>query len=268
MQLYLSCPDCITEQARIEKSSEPTDHERSQKRLSTYPIQLTNEVSYEVKCTFGHSSAIFINLFKHEILFEIGVHSILDGYYREAITSFAASLERFYEFASRSIALHYKLPNDEENRCWKEVSSQSERQLGAYIYLHAIHFKKQPRLLSNSQTALRNSSVHKGQIPTYDEAVEFGDEALSIISETSLKIWQTIPEAANKIVNKHAEISVKKLIDAGGSQSGTTQCIDSAITGKIHDKRSLKEHLKRTIVRHSRNNVEKHKKIIDDVEAK
>ncbi|WP_248800237.1 hypothetical protein [Pseudomonas sp. MWU13-2105] len=268
MQVYLSCPECVDEQARHEKSSESPDPINTQKRLSPYPIQLTNEVSYEVKCVFGHSSAVFINLFKHEILFEIGVHSILDGYYREAITSFAASLERFYEFASRSIALHHRLPNDEEVKCWKDIASQSERQLGAYIYLHAIHFKKQPKLLSNPQAALRNSSVHKGQIPTRDEAVAFGEEVLSIISETSLKIWQTIPEAAHKVVSNHAEMSVKKIIEAGGVQSNTTNCVDSAVHGKIHDERPLKEHLERTILRHSRNKVDKHKKIIGEFEAK
>ncbi|VVO64208.1 hypothetical protein [Pseudomonas fluorescens] len=265
MQVYLSCSDCLRDYERHLKATDSKDHIYNQrKRLSTYAVQLTNDISYEVRCDFGHSSAVFINMFNHEILFEIGVHSFLDGYYREAVTSFAASLERFYEFAIRSIAIHYGLPGTEELKCWKSISSQSERQLGSYIYLHAIHFKGQPKLLSQDKITLRNSSIHKGQIPTYEEAMEFGEEVLSILSETSLKIWKTIPVAANKVVNIHAQNSIKKITDTGGTQSGDMICVDSAIRGN----RSLKEHIKRSALRHSRDTIEKHKKLIAGLEDK
>ncbi|WP_122388859.1 hypothetical protein [Pseudomonas syringae group genomosp. 3] len=267
MQIYLTCPDCLDEQARHEKSSEPPDYEGTQKRLTPYPVQLTNEVSYEVKCVFGHSSAVLINIPKHEILFEIGVHSVIDGYYREAITSFAASLERFYEFASRAIALNYQLPDKEENSCWKEISVQSERQLGAYIYLYAIHFKARPRILTPSQVQLRNSSVHKGHIPTRDEAVSFGEEVLLIISEAALKIGQTISDSAHKVLSKQAEISVKKITDSGGVQSKYVSCIDSAILSRIHHGRGLEEHLKIAAFRHSRAMMNKHSKIMAEFES-
>jgi hypothetical protein len=35
---------------------------------------------------------------KFEVLFDLAANAIVDGYYREAIASFAASLERFFEF--------------------------------------------------------------------------------------------------------------------------------------------------------------------------
>ncbi|TLP57281.1 MULTISPECIES: hypothetical protein [Pseudomonas] len=267
MQIYLNCPDCIDEQARHEKSSEKPDCPGTKKRLSTYPVQLTNEVSYEVKCVFGHSSAVSINMSKHDILFEIGVHSIIDGYYREAITSFAASLERFYEFASRAIALHYGLPEKEEGSCWKEISTQSERQLGAYIYLYAIHFKGRPRILTQSQVKLRNSSVHKGHIPTRDEAISFGEEVLLIISEAALEIGKTISDSAHKVLSRQAEVSVKKITDSGGVQSRHASCVDSAVLNKTYHGRSLVEHLKIAALRHSRSMVDKHSKIIVEFES-
>lgn len=264
MQVYLSCPDCVDEQARHEASSEPPDFTNTQKRLTAYPVQLTNEISYEVKCVFGHSSAVLINMTNHEILFEFGVHSILDGYYREAVTSFAASLERFYEFVSRSIALAYLCPDKEEMQCWKKIATQSERQLGAYIYLYVIHFKEQPKLLSDSNIKLRNSSVHKGKIPTHDEAVAFGEEVLSIISGISLRLWQTIPEAAHKVLSDNTQLSINKIVSAGGTQPKHVQSLDLA----THGRRSLKEHLKRKILRHSKNTLDKHNKIIDALENK
>ncbi|MGF6668346.1 hypothetical protein [Pseudomonas monsensis] len=194
MQVYLSCPDCVDEQARHEASSEPSDFTNTQKRLTAYPVQLTNEISYEVKCVFGHSSAVLINMTNHEILFEFGVHSILDGYYREAVTS----------------------------------------------------------------------SVHKGKIPTHDEAVAFGEEVLSIISGISLRLWQTIPEAAHKVLSDNTQLSINKIVSAGGTQPKHVQSLDLA----THGRRSLKEHLKRKMLRHSKNTLDKHNKIIDALENK
>ncbi|MCU7237348.1 hypothetical protein [Pseudomonas peradeniyensis] len=261
MQVYLSCPDCIEEQARHEASSEPPDYVNTPKRLKSYPVQLTNEISYEVKCDFGHSSAVLVGSTNHEILFEFGVHSILDGYYREAITSFAASLERFYEFASRSIAIAYGCPEEKEVKCWEYVAAQSERQLGAYIYLYAAHFKEEPRLLSGSNVKLRNASVHKGKIPTRNQAVKFGNEVLSIITEISLKLWQTIPQAAHKVLSDRTQISINNIVNAGGTRPKHVQSIGLA----THGKRPLEEHLKRKVMEHSRNTLDKHRKIIEEL---
>lgn len=264
MQVHLLCPDCLDEQERHEKSSAPPDPVNTQKRLSTYPVQLTNEISYKVKCVFGHSSAILISATNHEILFEFGINSILDGYYREAITSFAASLERFYEFASRSIAHAYNCPKEEEAGCWKKIAVQSERQLGAYIYLYAIHFKEQPKLLSDENIKIRNSSVHKGKIPTYEEALKFGEEVLSIIYKTSIRLWQTIPESAHKILSEKTQASVDKIVKAGGTEPKHAQGINLA----THNDISLKEHLKKKVWQHSKNMLVKHKQLIAELEEK
>ncbi|RKR31632.1 hypothetical protein [Paraburkholderia sp. BL17N1] len=39
---------------------------------------------------------------KYEALFQIGAYATEDGYYREPVSSFTASLERFYEFFVRA----------------------------------------------------------------------------------------------------------------------------------------------------------------------
>ncbi|MFN5263084.1 MAG: hypothetical protein ACK5EH_11890, partial [Pseudanabaena sp.] len=58
---------------------------------------------YEFKCPEGHRSTTVLRTPKHEVLFAIASNALLDGYLRESIASFAASLERFYEFVIRVI---------------------------------------------------------------------------------------------------------------------------------------------------------------------
>ena len=243
-----------------ERSDGQPDFDNTQKRLASYAINLTNETSYLVKCIYGHSSAIAISLTNHELLFEVGVFAVLDGYYREAITSFAASLERFFEFAIHTIAIAEGCPHEVDNYCWKEMSSQSERQLGAYIYLYAARFKAKPPILSQKMTTLRNSAVHKGEIPTLDKAKSFGEEVLSIISKVNKQLWLTMPAAANRVGSAKSTESARKITAAGGINSKYTQQIDSA----IRQNRSLEQHLLIMQCRHSANSIERHRKIVEE----
>lgn len=209
MKINLNCPDCLEEQRNHESSSNAPDPINTRRRLASYPVHLTNEGMYVVKCDFGHSLVTGISLINHEILFETGVFAILDGYYREAITSFSASLERYYEFAIRSIAQAHGCPALVENKCWKDISSQSERQLGTYIYLYSIHFKKNPQLLPQNMTEIRNSAVHKGLIPSLDKVMCFGEAVLSIVSEGSAQIMKSAPEASHKVVSEKIDFHLR-----------------------------------------------------------
>ncbi|MFM0500307.1 hypothetical protein [Paraburkholderia caffeinilytica] len=264
MKINLICPDCLEEQKKHESSSNAPNPINTRRRLTSYPVHLTNEGMYVVKCDFGHSSVIGINLMNHEILFETGVFAILDGYYREAITSFAASLERYYEFAIRSIARAHGCPAFLENKIWKDISSQSERQLGAYIYLYSIHFKENPQLLSQKMTEIRNSAVHKGLIPSFDKAISFGEAVLSIVSEGSAQIMKSVPEASHNVASEKNQFSLEKLISEGFKFSGGIQQISSAVREKI----SLEKHLQHIKYHHSQRLLDEHSKIIEEFDRK
>ena len=47
----------------------------------------------QIKCSRSHETTAILQEQKFEILFDIGAHAILDGYYREAVSSFTSSLE-------------------------------------------------------------------------------------------------------------------------------------------------------------------------------
>jgi hypothetical protein len=61
-------------------------------------VEFRDDGRYEFTCPEGHTNVSSLQEQKFELLFEIGAFAIRDGYYREAVTSFASSLERFYEF--------------------------------------------------------------------------------------------------------------------------------------------------------------------------
>jgi hypothetical protein len=143
-------------------------------------LTITNDNVYNVVCDKGHVQKVSIPHLKHEVLFEFGVSAIVDGYYREAISSFAASLERYYEHFIRVVSQRLSTTSLEDS--WKEVKSQSERQLGAYIFLYLYIFGKRPELLPKPLIELRNESIHKGIIPTKDKAMKFGENVAKLIN--------------------------------------------------------------------------------------
>lgn len=143
---------------------------------------------YEFECPEGHRAITVLRTPKHEILFAIASNALLDGYLRESIASFAASLERFYEFVIRVICLAKSMPQQDIEKWWKSVSKQSERQLGAFTMLWFVEMGTPPDLLSNKMVELRNQVIHQGKVPTYQECIKFGQAVIDVISPIERKM--------------------------------------------------------------------------------
>ncbi len=60
------------------------------------------------------------------------------------ISSFTSSLERFYEFCIKVFCENNSMNDDTYNKVWKQVSNQSERQLGAFYFFGQINLMKYP----------------------------------------------------------------------------------------------------------------------------
>jgi hypothetical protein len=140
---------------------------------------------YEFECPNGHRSITVLSTPKHEVLYTIGVNALLDGYLREALASFAASLERYYEFALRVIARHKGLETAEFDATWRSLSRQSERQFGAFVAVWLLETGTSYTIVSlsqiNSMTSLRNEVIHQGKIPTLSECKEYGQYVFDIV---------------------------------------------------------------------------------------
>lgn len=182
-------------------------------------VHVTDSMVYEHVCKFGHLEFCVLKHFPHEILFEIGAQAIEDGYYREAISSFSSSLERFYEFFIKVTCELEKIDSQEFKKSWKIISSLSERQLGAYSFRYLSYFGKAPNVLAGKAKELRNNVIHRGYIPSYNEAIDYGEivlnEVIPVLLEMSSKdkvgfsekcnnfLWKTYAQVLSKNPDCH-----------------------------------------------------------------
>jgi hypothetical protein len=207
-------------------------------------VELQDDNLYMFRCANGHDSYIALQELKFELLFDIGACAILDGYYREAITSFHASLERFCEFFIRAVLLQRKLTPTTIDQTWKTISKQSERQLGAYTILFLSEMGVAPPMLSSDDFSLRNKVVHQGLIPSRDQALGYGQKILDVV-RPALQI------AKQKYAEGIQEQVFQRVIDAARragspdhqSSSSIPTILSINIVDPTHHERTLNEAL-------------------------
>jgi hypothetical protein len=165
---------------------------------------------YTGKCPKGHDLFLATQTLHHEMLFEIGLNAVVDGYYREAVSSFAASVERFFEFALRVLMSNHKTPPTVINDAWRRVASQSERQYGAYLLLYVATFGELLTVLSQTIIELRNEVIHKGKLPEKGAVLKFGKAGYDVIQNGMRKLRADCIADVNKALGEHVhKITVK-----------------------------------------------------------
>lgn len=184
MKMFLNCFECQQEFGAPNSST----------------AEYNDSGVFHSTCSRGHQSVTVLQQNRSELLFEIACNAINDGYYREAVSSFAASLERFYEYAIQVILKSGGTPPDLFKSCWKEVSNQSERQLGAFMFLWAASFSEKPGILDNNWIKFRNKVVHKGGIPSKDEAIEFGEAVYEVMSPLRARLFKEMAEHCQNVL--------------------------------------------------------------------
>lgn len=174
---------------------------------------------YIVQCSNGHKFQVIVQSEKFEILFDLAIEALLDGYTREALTNFASSLERFIEFTIKVILLTKNNNMDLINSSWKSVKNQSERQLGAYYLIYLNEFGVEAPYLSNKMIQLRNETVHKGYIPTHNDVINYGSEVLKIILPILKSLKEDYTEQIGLITMHRLAELTKKHSESGLQQS-------------------------------------------------
>lgn len=145
-------------------------------------VTMNDERFFEMACPSGHQTLTVLQEPKREVLFELGMNALVDGYRREAVTSFASCLENFFEFCIFQLSLYKGVDRASLEAGWRCMAKQSERQLGVFVMLWLNYFGSAPTLLSDKSRSLRNRVVHQGYIPELDEAMAFGDEIATCIA--------------------------------------------------------------------------------------
>jgi hypothetical protein len=179
MRLMIFCMECVN--AEIASGRRPAD-DLVLNGAATF-AELNDQGFLESTCKSGHSVATVLHVHHFQLLFDLGLLAFKDGYHRESVTSFAASLERFFEFTVKVIARKHGLPDDVLTDVWKDLARQSERQLGAYLVLFAVSLGREAPSLGKKMVELRNNVTHKGSIPSAAEAAAYGDDVLRVMRE-------------------------------------------------------------------------------------
>lgn len=156
---------------------------------------------YEFVCNQGHSNTYVLSEHLFEVLSETAVQAIVDGYYRDAVSSFMASLERMYEFYCRVVLRSRGVEPSLVESVWKNVSSQSERQLGMFLALYSAEHKRLPPVLDNDSIRFRNMVIHKGHIPSLTEASDFGQKVVDIVQPLIHLLMTSLREVTIELLN-------------------------------------------------------------------
>jgi hypothetical protein len=171
------------------------DNPESQVFAALHP---TNDGRYIHTCERGHNSLTIIQQEQFQVLFEVGLHAIIDGYFREAVVDFASALERFYEFYFRMHCRSRGITRAYEDKTWLVVKSQSERQLGLYLCSYLYMNGECAPTLDDKRTNFRNAVIHKGYLPSKEEAIAFGTAAADIM----LPIMQDLSTTQENTLNQ------------------------------------------------------------------
>lgn len=176
-------------------------------------VEFTDSSIHDVTCRqCGQRYCVFVRKQKFEMLFDLGTRALLDGYAREAVASFAASLERFFEFYVRAYALERAAERGGEfgealgvlEGTWRHVVSQSERQLGMFALAYLLREGREPDFLGGRAlgTDFRNRVIHRGYIPSHAEVEEYAARIFALIDRLLRELGQTA---------SHAELAQEKL---------------------------------------------------------
>jgi len=157
--------------------------ENGQPNFFFQTAEINNDFYFVTKCAKGHITMTVLQEERFEILFDFACSAFLDGYYRDAVSNAAAAVERLHEFVVKVIVINSLINGDSDNaslidskikqfedKIWKKMKNQSERQLGAFYLAYFNTFNHEAPNFVEKNAELRNNTIHKGYIPSKEEA--------------------------------------------------------------------------------------------------
>lgn len=177
-----------------------------------------------VECAAGHKTAVLLGSPKFEMLLESGATALLEGFTLEACAGFSSAWERLYEYALRVICHARGMRNENGGpsevfvKTFAAMSKQSERQLGAFMLLHAMEFGE-PYAPPPKLVEFRNNVIHKGEIPTLADARKFCAGVYAIVALVVVKLKAKYPDSITSVMMHSIQERGKK-VPAGMQTAG------------------------------------------------
>ena len=154
--------------------------------------EVESEGVYVAICERGHQFMYTMSNAKFEILFEMALLALNDGYTREAVATLGSAVEEFYRFYVKVVLLKQVLPEEtlEGITGLLKGLDRAEPQLGAFAVAYFLEKKKAPPFPDQNSVEFRNRVIHRGRIPKYDEVVSYGDKVLKFL----IPLWKEYRE--------------------------------------------------------------------------
>jgi len=166
--------------------------------LPSFRRRIADDGVYELTCLEGHVTVTVLAAMKFELLFDSGAHAFSDGYSREAVVSFAAAQERFYEFFVRAVCRKCGFADAAIKDLWTPMRRLSERQLGAFLFAHLVLLGK-AHAVDENRSAFRNKVVHNGYFPKEAEAFDYGRYVYDTTTGLRDDLTRACPEASTGV---------------------------------------------------------------------
>lgn len=147
-------------------------------------VEVEDKGVYLVTCENGHQAIYTLSNPKFEVLFEMVLLALLDGYTRETVVTLAAAVEEFHRLFIKITLVKKNVYSEdwkkESKDFWRRVNV-SERQLGAFSALYFLEKGQIPTFPDDKSTEFRNAVVHKGKIPKHDEVMQYGEKVVKFL---------------------------------------------------------------------------------------
>ncbi len=223
MKIQFYCMKCTNE---IASSNDPlADNISFTEDCSfTNPVEHNNSGIYEVSCNNGHLYQVLLNNYEYEMIFDLGVLALFDDYPRESVSTIATALERFYEFVIRVLLVKNNVSITKVKDLWKQIGRLSERQYGAFLSLWILEYKESIvnldsiKIKANGKSTglvtFRNQIIHKGYIPSSQEAKDYLSKIMTHINTLDKQLHETNMESCHEyleiyLLEKEREESTK-----------------------------------------------------------
>lgn len=199
--------------------------------------EFEDESILHCRCPRGHESLCLVQNPKYEIHYEFACLALLDGYHREAISTLAVALERFYEYYIAIVCKTRGVNQQEFDSAWKLLARQSERQIGAFLLLYLLENGRSCDFTPNKHVDLRNKITHQGYIPQYAEVISYGQMALSFIVGV-IEEFERLHQTETWKMRPHLESLAKKY---SGASNVTSSLVPTILSHQVWRKRSFEE---------------------------
>ena len=181
---------------------------RPVKHEDWYLADIEEDNAYVEKSRNGHVMRMSLQNVRFELLYESGIVATLVGFHREAVSSIAAALERFYEFAVEVFAQRAGVEATVQEAAWSVIKKNSERQFGAFQYLYLVNFKnpfmtKKEAAAYEEQFGFRNKVIHAGYFPNHKEVLALARYVYNLIYDLRAKRVELDEAAVEQVSFRH-----------------------------------------------------------------